>query len=194
MAKQRRRIPVLPTILVVAAAIVMVGLGVWQLQRREEKEALIAASRAALASPRPVSWQALLTDPEAVRYRRTELPCTRVTDEQAIAGRNRSGEPGWAHRVRCAVPGGDLSVPVDIGWSRRPDPVGFAGGLVSGTVAPGGRVVADTAPTGLEPLARPDPADLPNNHLAYAGQWFFFALTALVIYGLTLRRRWREGD
>ena len=42
---------------------------------------------------------------------------------------------------------------------------------------------------GLEPLAAPDPRDLPNNHLAYAGQWFFFALTALVIYILALRRR-----
>ncbi len=41
-------------------------------------------------------------------------------------------------------------------------------------------------------MAPPDPNDLPNNHLAYAGQWFFFALTALVIYWLALRRRWRE--
>ena len=38
-------------------------------------------------------------------------------------------------------------------------------------------------------MAAPDPRDLPNNHLAYAGQWFFFALTALVIYILALRRR-----
>jgi surfeit locus 1 family protein len=49
-----------------------------------------------------------------------------------------------------------------------------------------GRPVAE-----LAPLAPPDPADIPNNHLAYAGQWFFFALTALVIYVLALRRRWR---
>ncbi|HBM05474.1 MAG TPA: threonine synthase, partial [Erythrobacter sp.] len=42
---------------------------------------------------------------------------------------------------------------------------------------------------GLAPLAPPDPRDLPNNHLAYAGQWFFFALTALIIYILALRRR-----
>ena len=44
---------------------------------------------------------------------------------------------------------------------------------------------------GLEQLAAPDPNDLPNNHLMYAGQWFFFALTALVIYVLALRKRWR---
>ena len=40
-------------------------------------------------------------------------------------------------------------------------------------------------------LAPPDPGDLPNNHLMYAGQWFFFALTALVIYLLALRKRRR---
>ena len=53
-------------------------------------------------------------------------------------------------------------------------------------------VIANEAKAGLEPLARPDPADLPNNHLAYAGQWFFFALTALAIYWLALKRRWSD--
>jgi surfeit locus 1 family protein len=33
---------------------------------------------------------------------------------------------------------------------------------------------------------------LPNNHLMYAGQWFFFALTALVIYVLALRKKRRS--
>ena len=57
-------------------------------------------------------------------------------------------------------------------------------------IAPGPRLVASEPPVaGLEPLARPDPSGIPNNHLAYAGQWFFFALTALVIYWLALRRR-----
>jgi surfeit locus 1 family protein len=41
----------------------------------------------------------------------------------------------------------------------------------------------------LQPNARPDPNDIPNNHLSYAVQWFLFALTALVIYGLALRKR-----
>ena len=61
-----------------------------------------------------------------------------------------------------------------------------------GILAPGGKIVADPPLAELGPLAKPDPADLPNNHLAYAGQWFFFALTALVIYILALRRRRRE--
>ena len=56
----------------------------------------------------------------------------------------------------------------------------------------GYEVVADPPLAGLEASATPDPHDLPNNHLAYAGQWFFFAVTALVIYWLALRRRWRD--
>jgi cytochrome oxidase assembly protein ShyY1 len=29
--------------------------------------------------------------------------------------------------------------------------------------------------------------------MAYAFQWFFFALTALAIYWLALRKKWRDG-
>lgn len=64
--------------------------------------------------------------------------------------------------------------------------------MVDGVIAPGPRLVADPAAAGLVPLAKPDPRDLPNNHLSYAVQWFLFALTALVIYALALRRRWRD--
>jgi len=43
-AKGRRaaRIPVLPTLLVALAVLVMIGLGVWQLQRRGEKAQALA--------------------------------------------------------------------------------------------------------------------------------------------------------
>ena len=64
---------------------------------------------------------------------------------------------------------------------------------MTGTIAPGAgeaiRVIADPPLAGLAANARPDPADLPNNHWSYAIQWFAFALTALVIYGLALRKR-----
>lgn len=84
---------------------------------------------------------------------------------------------------------------VVLGWSRTPDPVVWDGGFVAGTVVPTGelgfKIVADPPLAGLEPNAKPDPKDLPNNHLAYAGQWFFFALTALLIYGFAVRSRLR---
>lgn len=81
---------------------------------------------------------------------------------------------------------------VALGWSRSSTPPQWDGGGVSGVIAPGPRLVAMTPIAGLEQLALPDPADVPNNHLAYAGQWFFFALTALVIYGLAIRKRMKE--
>ena len=76
-----------------------------------------------------------------------------------------------------------------MGWSRDPNAPEWSGGDVTGVLAPGGKIVADPALADLGPLAKPDPADLPNNHLAYAGQWFFFALTALIMYIIALRRR-----
>ncbi|MEY4159931.1 MAG: hypothetical protein RLZZ136_552, partial [Pseudomonadota bacterium] len=82
---------------------------------------------------------------------------------------------------------------VVLGWSAQSAPVAWAGGAVNGTYlakgAFGGVVVADPPLAGLAANARPDPADLPNNHLAYAVQWFLFAATALIIYGLALRKR-----
>ena len=58
-----------------------------------------------------------------------------------------------------------------------------------GVVAPGPRLVADPPLAGLQANARPDPSDIPNNHLSYAVQWFLFAATALVIYAIALRKR-----
>jgi surfeit locus 1 family protein len=45
---------------------------------------------------------------------------------------------------------------------------------------------------GLQAVALPSPEDIPNNHLLYAIQWFFFAAAAGIIYALALRRRLRD--
>ena len=37
------KFPLVPTILVGAAVALMIGLGIWQLQRKAEKEALLAS-------------------------------------------------------------------------------------------------------------------------------------------------------
>jgi cytochrome oxidase assembly protein ShyY1 len=67
-------------------------------------------------------------------------------------------------------------------------------GIVAGTL---GADIEDqplilTAATPAPPLAASAPAsieDVPNNHRAYAAQWFFFAGLAVLIYVLALRRR-----
>ena len=197
-----RRIPIIPTIVVVAAAAVMVALGFWQLGRKDEKEALIARYGAASGEPMldPIPFAA---EVDAFLFRRAALDCLDPTGWNAIAGRNASGQSGYVHVFACrngdwlrAYDDNGRRADVVVGWSRAPERPVWTGGEVSGVIAPGGeqgwRLLADEPAPGLEPLARPDPADLPNNHLAYAGQWFFFALTALVIYWLAVRRRWRD--
>ena len=189
------RIPVIPTIVVLAAAATMVALGFWQLGRLEEKEALIARYEQALQEWSEVPWPDS-GDYEESLFRRATVDCLIVEDFDSVAGRSRNGVSGWAHIARC-MHDGDTLADVAIGWSRDPNPPFWQGGRVNGLIAPHGdtvKLIADEGQAGLEPLARPDPKDLPNNHLAYAGQWFFFAITALVIYWLALRKRWRgEG-
>ncbi|MCH2486460.1 MAG: SURF1 family protein [Erythrobacter sp.] len=184
-----RRVPIFATIFVLAAAAVMVGLGVWQLKRLDEKEALLARYAAADGIAAPVAFP-LTGEGEEDWFRRSSVDCLRVLAIQPTAGRNADGRSGWAQRASCEVAGSSEPVAVDLGWSRIPAATQWSGGEVAGIVAPGPRLVAGEPPVDtLEPLARPDPSTIPNNHLAYAGQWFFFALTALVIYSLALRRR-----
>ena len=182
------RIPILPTILVAGAIAVMIALGFWQLSRMGEKEALIAQAEQNLRMSSEAPYPLDAAGMDEVLYRRTTIDCAEVLSITPRAGTSERGAKGWAQRASCKLGGSDAVVDVDIGWSLRPDPAVWQGGEVRGTIAPGGRVVSANGLAGLEPLAGPDPRALPNNHLAYAGQWFFFALTALAIYILALRR------
>lgn len=187
-----RRIPIFSTIIVLAAVAIMIGLGVWQLGRLKEKEALVARYNAALQDSAEVPWPAP-ADYASAMFRRTTIDCQKVSGIAPISGKSASGRSGWVHVARCAH-GGAGSAAVTIGWSQSPQSPAWAGGRVTGRIASYGdaiRIVAETPQAELQPLAKPDPGDLPNNHLAYAGQWFFFALTALVIYVLAVRRRGR---
>lgn len=186
------RVPILPTIIVLAAVATMIALGVWQLGRRDEKEALIARYAAALLTPDEVRWPGA-SGGEAALFRRTTIDCREVLGIAPISGKSAGGRSGWVHVARCRDAAGEMAA-VTIGWSRSPEVPAWTGGRVTGRIAPYGegvRLLVETPQAGLEPLAEPDPGELPNNHLAYAGQWFFFAMTALLIYVLALRRRRR---
>ena len=187
-----RQLPVLPTILVLAAAATMVWLGVWQLGRADEKAALLASYADAQQSDEQVAFP-ISGDGADVWYRQSSITCLEVVETSSVAGTAATGAKGWAHRATCAV-SEDSAVTVDLGFSREPNSPQWTGGEVSGTIAPGPRLVADPAQGGLAPLAKPDPSALPNNHLAYAGQWFFFALTALIIYWFAVRARIAKRD
>ena len=194
-----RKLPLIPTIVVAAAIAVMIGLGIWQLGRADEKAELLARYDAAAGQP-PVAWPTGPANREALLYRRANGFCTEVVVWRAVAGRSRGGQSGWSHIAGCRT--GGLEGPgmqVDMGWSRdHHQPQGWSGGEVSGVIGPdrehGIRLVSGRAAPGLEPSAAPTPADIPNNHLMYAGQWFFFALVAGIIYLVALRRRVAAPD
>lgn len=187
-----RRIPILPTLVVLAAVAVMVRMGLWQLDRLHQKEALLAHYAAAQRDPTELAWGA--SPPDAAQlYRRARLDCVAVREHSSMAGENVKGEGGMAATARCTLAGGGEALVV-LGWSRDPRAgSGWQGGAVRGVVAPGPRLIADPPLAGLAANARPDPADIPNNHLSYAIQWFLFALTALVIYAIALRKRWKAS-
>lgn len=179
------RWPVFPTLVVAAAVLTMIGLGIWQLGRMEEKAALLARYEAAAQNAGDAAFP-LAGDGAEVWFRRSSVSCDQVEKIEAVAGTSARGQKGWVQRATCAS--GAL---VDIGFAREFAAAEWTGGTVTGVIAPGPRLVADPPVGGLAAMAPPDPGDLPNNHLAYAGQWFFFAITALVIYVLALRRRRR---
>jgi surfeit locus 1 family protein len=186
-----RRLPIVATLLVLAAVAVMIRLGFWQLDRLHQKEALLARYAAAGTLSADVPFPQSQAAAEPVLYRHARVDCVRVSEVSVIAGHNAKGETGMAQIADCQLTGGGKARIV-LGWSREPKPVAWAGGQAMGLIAPGPRLVADPPLLGLVPNARPDPADLPNNHLAYAVQWFLFAVTALVIYGIAVWRRSKE--
>jgi surfeit locus 1 family protein len=184
-----RRVPIIPTIFVLAAVATMIGLGVWQLGRKAEKEELLARYEAAMRMNGDVAFPVGETGSDRL-FRRSRIECDRVVGIGPVSGTSASGQKGWVQRATCLMSGGG-QVEVDLGYSRDIAAPVYAGGTILGLIAPGPRLVASPPVAGLQPMALPSPGDLPNNHLAYAGQWFFFAATALVIYVLALRRRRR---
>jgi cytochrome oxidase assembly protein ShyY1 len=195
------RLPVIPTIIVAVAVAVMIGLGVWQLQRAGWKERLIARYAREETLP-PIAWPTVpLKADERPLFRHATGVCLRPIGRRAVAGQNRAGESGYAHIIDCATGAEGPGISVEVGWSRNPNaPVNWAGGPVSGIIVPdrrsGMRLVAASAPPGLMPSKPPQAASAsrvtPAGHRGYAATWFSLAAIAMVIYGLVLRKRLRE--
>jgi cytochrome oxidase assembly protein ShyY1 len=183
-----RRVPVIPTLLVLAAVGIMLRLGFWQISRLHQKEALLARYAAAQTMSADVPFPQDAAAAQPLLYRHARVDCRQVTGVTAIAGHNVQDQLGMAHVADCLIAGGGKARVV-LGGSRDPAPVAWRGGVARGTIAPGPRLVADPPLEGLAANARPDPSEIPNNHLSYAVQWFLFAATALVIYALALRKR-----
>jgi len=193
-----RRLPVIPTIIVLAAVAVMIGLGIWQLQRAKWKEGIVHRYAEAERLPPIIFPTEPLRDDQLPLFRNATGVCLRIIGQRAVAGENRGGEPGYAHIVDCATGAEGPGMSVEVGWSKDPNAkVNWTGGPVSGVIGPDSktrmRLVAAGAPPGLEPSAPPSIATIPNNHRSYALQWFAFATIALVIYGLAVAKRLKSA-
>ncbi|WP_445190848.1 SURF1 family cytochrome oxidase biogenesis protein [Sphingomonas sp. Tas61C01] len=191
-----RRVPVIPTIVVALVVAAMIALGLWQLlDRLPKKEAFLAQLAGNPVKP-AVAFP--MSPDDRLLFRRSFVDCRDPRDQQ-LAG---AGGAGYRVIVRCAD-----GVPVQLGTTRDPKAtVAWSGGQVDGYIshAPDSRaliatlfdhrpqemmLIAAAPPAGLAPNRPPDLSAIPNSHLAYAGQWFFFAAIASVIYVLALRRR-----
>lgn len=191
-----RRLPLVPTILVALAALTMVGLGIWQLQRKAQKDALLASYAAAQALP-PIAYPTIPIQDPLPLFRAATGNCLQPMSFRTAAGQNRDGESGFLVIADCRTGAEGPGMAVEIGWTKNPNAgKDWRGGLVSGVIAPDSRnrmrLVAATAAPSLQASAVPSPDTIPNNHLSYAIQWFLFAGIAVVIYALALRRKWRE--
>ena len=191
-----RKLPLIPTFLVGLAVAVMVGLGIWQLERREQKLALLESYSAAAGLP-PIGWPSLPPKEPLPLFRSATGNCLEVTAFRTAAGQNLQGEPGYLVIADCRTGVEGPGMAVELGWSKNPNAgKTWRGGLVSGIIAPDGRslmrLVAASPGPGLAASAPPSPDTIPNNHLSYAVQWFLFAGIAALIYALALRQRWRK--
>jgi len=188
-----RRLPIFGTILVLAAVAIMTGLGIWQLQRAEWKNSLLATYAAASDLP-AIAYPAVPDEDDAPYFRKSSVNCLEVIGWRSTSGRNASGQSGWAHIAQCRTAGAEgPGAQVVAGWSTRPDNPQWSGGTVDGIIAPDSqyviRLVASEPVAGLQKSQPPALEDVPNNHMSYAVQWFLFAAIALVIFLLALRGR-----
>lgn len=190
-----RRLPLIPTIIVSLAVAAMIGLGIWQIARAREKEALIARYQSA-PSLSEIDFPTMPVGDDLPLFRRATGMCLQPVSKRVVAGQNRDGEPGYVHVVSCRTGAEGPGMAVQIGWSKDPTAgAGWTGGPVSGIIGPDSkyrlRLVSERPAAGLQPSAMPSTDAIPNNHRMYAVQWFLFGLAAAVIYALALRGRWR---
>jgi surfeit locus 1 family protein len=192
----KSRWPVVPSIIAAIAVLILVALGIWQLERKAEKEALLLQLESAANLP-SIAYPSVPISGSLPLYRASSVMCIRVAGWRTISGSNALGEAGFAHLATCQTGGAEgPGAVVAIGWSKQLVKPQWKGGIVGGIIAPDNdnliRLVATDSVPGLTLLARPSPDSIPNNHLVYAIQWFFFAAAAAIIFVLAVMKKRRE--
>jgi surfeit locus 1 family protein len=191
-----RQLPLIPTILVVAAAATMVWLGFWQLGKVSVQEERLQQYEVSAANPELVVFPQTPEQVDKVAYRKSSIDCAEIISEaRIVAGRSARDQTGYVQVVTCKLASGG-EADVQLGWTRATSPIDWRGGEVTGTIEPlrtgFAKLVADPPLAGLEANAPVKKKQIA--HLAYAGQWFFFALVALMIYFFAVRSRLAKRD
>lgn len=188
-----RRLPFLPTLIVALAIPAMIALGLWQLRRAEWKAGLLAELAANVAAPVVDAPD----DLSGLAFRQVRVDCARLTLVSPTAARSADGRSGYRQTARCDRADAE-PVLVSLGVASRPQPVPlpanrrFTGSLVPRDGVPAFLLVSEAPAPGLAAEALPSTDTIPDNHRAYAVQWFAFAAILAVIYGLYLRQRARK--
>lgn len=203
------RFPLIPTVLVAAAVATMIGLGIWQVGRAKEKDALRARYEQNRTLP-PMALPMGDVADEQLLYRRAMAFCLEVTGWRRTGGRSAAGTAGTRFIAECRTGVEGPGFAADMGVSADPKAQpSWRGGEVTGTIVaepsraglferltgkappPRPMLVSERSAPGLQASAPPRPPE-ENSSRYYALQWFFFAATAAIIYLIALRRRQRR--
>jgi surfeit locus 1 family protein len=202
----RARKLIIPTIMTAVMLIVLIALGLWQLQRMAWKETMLknlALPVLVLSAPAKMTAD--------MELRRVQISCPEVSFADVKIRDYAAFTPQYRAFTKC--PGVDGIVVVDHGFNTtRGNPIANPRRQFEGTVrewqpeswalrVAGAKRIkrADFGAAGaVSPFfvkAGPPPkaSNIANNHFAYAIQWFAFAGVLTVIYGLFAVRLWRDS-
>jgi surfeit locus 1 family protein len=207
----------IPLLAAAVIAVVCVRLGLWQLDRLEQRKARNATIAAAFHEP-PISAELATTD-RITRFRRvTAAGRWDYGRESVVSGRTRNGSPG-VHIVTPMILGDSAEILVNRGWVYSPDARTID--LSKWREGDRGQFVGyvDEPPSSLQPTAprlyvvaladstsqqapadeRPVRLSVPafgdeGPHLSYAVQWFSFAAIALIGTPIVVRRQRRRRE
>lgn len=155
----------LASVLVLAAAAVMVRLGIWQLDRLEWRQGFNARVQEQMnAAPLVLDENALDLDLYSMEYRQvivsgTYLPQDEIVLRNQVWAGEFGTEPGVALFTPLLIEGSDVAILVERGWIPQGDasPAGRAAYLEDGTVTVTGRLRRAETDFNISEWLHPDP-------------------------------------
>lgn len=160
---KRFKFSLVPTLMTVPAVIIMLGLGVWQLQRLQWKTEIMERIGERIAQE-PVTFDKMNDDPAKDEYLRVRLRGSFVHDQELyLAARSRNNNVGF-HVITPFVLTNGMAVLVNRGWvpSDRKDPAR----------RPEGQIKGETDVTAVVRLTQKQGMMQPDNDPA-KNVWFF---------------------